>query len=121
MPYKYFPFNWSDTARQENRELFLRSLTYIAACVLAYFVAGQFSVLALWMKIFSVIALAFLVIYCYLLIVGFANPVNFNRNSASLALLASLAKHTAKKQDVAYVLLDKNTSANTGFENFGPG
>ena len=116
LPYQYYPFNWSENARQENRDIFLQTLFYIAVCGLAYLVAAHFLVLALWLKIISALVLSSLLIYSYMLIVGIPNPINFNRNSASLALLLSLAQHTHRTKKVAYVLLDKNTSSNAGLK-----
>jgi hypothetical protein len=116
LPYRYYPFNWSDNARQENREIFLQTLFYIGLSALIYLVAAQFLVLALWQKIIGIALLSVLLFYSYKLIVGIANPINFNRNSASLALLFSLAQHTQRTKKVAYVLLDKNTGSNAGLK-----
>ncbi|BBB48839.1 hypothetical protein [Pelolinea submarina] len=116
LPYRYYPFNWSENARQENREIFLQTIFYIGVCALIYFVAAQFSVLAMWQKIISIAVLSALLIFSYKLIIGIANPINFNRNSASLALLFSLAQHTRQSKKVAYVLLDKNTGNNAGLK-----
>ena len=107
LPYKYFPFNLSDNLAQENKELFLRSLIYVLSCFLAYFVFNQFVVLSLFLKTLSIFLLAVLILFCYKLIVGIPNPVNFNKNSASLALLAALAQKTRNDPKIAYVLLDK--------------
>ena len=116
LPYRYYPFNWSDNARQENREIIVQTLFYAGVCALIYFVAAQFSVLAMWSKITSIVVLSALLIFSYKLIIGIANPINFNRNSASLALLFSLAQHTRRQNKVAYVLLDKNTGSNAGLK-----
>lgn len=114
LPYCYYPFNWSDNLRQENREIFLRSLFYIGSCYSAYWVISHFSTLSLLLRILSGLVLALVMILCYRLIIGIPNPVNFNRNSASLALLTALAEHTRNNPEVAYILLDRNTESNAG-------
>jgi len=114
LPYCYFPFNSSDNLKQENREIFLRSLSYIGSCYLTYWIISRFSDLPLLQRILGGFILAFLIIFCYRLIVGIPNPVNFNRNSTSLALVAALAERTRNKSEIAYVLLDRNTESNAG-------
>jgi hypothetical protein len=118
LPYKYYPYNLSENLRQENLELFLRSLIYVGSCFLAYFTFKQFAFLPTFWKVFSVILSAGLIFFCYRLIVGIPNPVNFNRNSASVALLAALAERSRKNTDIAYVLLDNTVSSNTGWRLF---
>jgi len=116
LPFQYYPFNWSDNARQENREIFLQTFFYISVCALTYFFAAHINVWALWQKIIGVAAMSILLFYSYRLIIGIANPINFNRNSASLALLFSLAQRTRRTKKVAYILLDKNTGSNAGLK-----
>ncbi len=116
LPYKYFPYNIEENLRQEKRELFLRTLIFLGSCGLVYIVSVQFSNFTSLQKIISIITSAFLLIFCYRLIVGVPNPVNFNRNSASVALIAALAKRTKNNPDVCYILIDKNISSNLGLK-----
>lgn len=116
LPYKYYPFNSSKNLQQENKELLLRSLIYIGSCVVAYFVVNQFLMLTTILKIFVIVVLVCLLIFCYQLLMGIANSVNFNRNSASVALLIALAERTKKNTNICYILLDKNVSSNAGLK-----
>lgn len=116
LPYKYFPFNWSENLRQEKIELFLRSIFYIGSCALAYFTFNYFLSFSTFLKVISIIVFLFLLTFCYRLIVGIPNRVNFNKNSASVALVAALAEKTKTNKSVCYVLLDKNTSSNAGLK-----
>lgn len=116
IPYKYYPFKWSENLRQENKELFLRSIIFIIICVFAYISLNYFSNLTSFLMILAIISLSALLFFCYKLIAGFANPINFNRNSASIALIAALAEKAAANKNVGFVLLDKNTSTNAGLK-----
>ena len=64
LPYKYYPFNSSKNLQQENKELLLRSLIYIGSCVVAYFVVNQFLMLTTILKIFVIVVLVCLLIFC---------------------------------------------------------
>ena len=114
--YKYFPFNCSENRRQENIELILHSVFYIGLCVSAYFTYNHYSTFSTLLKVISIIDFTFLMIFSYKLISGIPNPVNFNKNSASVALMAALAEKTKKNPSVCYVLLDKNVSSNAGLK-----
>ena len=116
LPYKYYPFNLSENVSQENIELFLRTLFYVLSCLLAYFVFGHFPAFTPLFKVLSIVLLAALILFCYKLIVGIPNPVNFNKNSASVALLAALAEKTRNNPGIAYVLLDKNADSSGGLK-----
>lgn len=118
LPYTYYPYNLSKNLRQENQELFLRSLVYMTSCLVAYFMFKQYANLNTFLKIASIIFFVSLIVFCYWLIVGIPNSINFNRNSASVALVASLASHTRGNGNVAYVLLDDTVSSNVGWRIF---
>jgi len=118
LPYKYFPFNLSKNLAQENREVFLHSFIYILSSLLAYFVFRQYLTFSILMRVLSIVLFACLIFICYRLIVGIPNQVNFNRNSASVALVAALAARLRKKRNVAFVLLDNTASSNTGWRVF---
>ncbi len=118
LPYTYYPFNSSKNLSQENRELFIRTLIYIGASVLAYFVFKQFSSFSTLLKIFSILLFIGLIVFCYRLIVGIPNTFNFNKNSASVALIAALAEGLSKNKRVAYVLLDHACSQDAGWRTF---
>ncbi|HAE42502.1 MAG TPA: hypothetical protein DCG34_06215 [Clostridiales bacterium] len=118
LPFTYFPFNLSKNLSQENRELLIRSLIYIGSSLLTYFVFRQFLSFSILIKVISIVFFVGLIIFCYRLITGIPNSVNFNRNSASIALIAALAERLAKNRNVAYVLLDNTVSSNTGWRIF---
>jgi hypothetical protein len=118
IPYKYYPYNLLENRHQENLELSLRIFIYIISCFLAYLTFQQFSYLTIFLKIFSIIFSTSLIIFCYRLIMGIPNPVNFNRNSASVALIAVLAERLKKNRNIAFVLLDNTASSNMGWRLF---
>ncbi len=118
LPYKYYPFNLSENLHQENLELVLRSLIYVGSCFLAYFTFKYFSNLPTLGKVLSVLFFIGLIYFCYRLIAGIPNPVNFNKNSAGIALIAALAGRTKNKQNLAFVLLDNSLNANAGLRFF---
>lgn len=116
--YKYYPFNLSKNLTQEKREVFLHSFIYILSSLIAYFVFRQYLTFSILMRVLSIFLFACLIFFCYRLIVGIPNPVNFNRNSASIALAAALAERLKKNRNVAFVLLDNTASSNTGWRVF---
>ena len=105
LPYKYFPFNCSENRRQENTGLVLHSIFFVGLCILAYFTFDHFSNFSTLLKVLGIVVFAFLIIFSYRIISGIPNPVNFNKNSASVALVAALAEKTKKNSSVCYVLL----------------
>jgi hypothetical protein len=116
LPFKYFPFNLESNLRQEYINLALNSLIY-ALCggllfYFIYYVSGFSPVL----KVIGTILLALLLLFSYSLIEGLPNPINFNKNSASVALLASLAEKKAYDNNYCFILLDKNANSSAGFK-----
>lgn len=116
--YKYYPFTKAQNLKQESKDLLLRMLIFTATCLLTYSVISQFSILGTLLKILGIVLIASLLMIAYFMLAGLASPINFNKNSASVALIASLAMKTRKnKAKVCYVLLDKNTDSNAGLKN----
>ena len=116
LPFKYLPFNLQSNLHQEYINLALNFLIY-ALCggllfYFIYYVSGFSPVL----KVIGTILLALLLLFSYSLIEGLPNPVNFNKNSASIALLASLAEKKVHDKNYCFILLDKNANSSGGLK-----
>jgi hypothetical protein len=118
LPYKYYPFNLSENLHQERIELFLRSLIYIGSCLCAYFTFKHFLMFHIVVKVLSILFFIGIIYFCYRLITGIPNPVNFNRNSASVALIAALVGRVKYQSNTAFVFLDNTISSNAGLRFF---
>jgi hypothetical protein len=115
-PYKYYPFNWGDNLHQEYADLVLNFLIYAAIGGLLFYFLNYVSGVSPFLKAIGTVLLVILVLFSYALIGGFPNPVNFNKNSASIALLATLAEKMKGNTNTCFVLLDKNTTNSTGLK-----
>lgn len=116
LPYKYYPFNWKNNLNQENFNLGLNFVIYVLFGGLLFYFLNYFSHQNSLLSISGTILLVLLVFLSYSIIGGIPNPVNFNKNSASLALLASIAQRISNDPSVSFVLLDNNVSSSTGLK-----
>jgi len=114
LPYRYYPFNRQENIRQDNLDIALHLLIYLLLCVLVWFFSSQFGALSMAQRVIGIVILALLFLFSSWLISGIPNLFNFNKNSASVALVASLAKANSGNRGVAYVLLDKAVSSYEG-------
>jgi len=116
LPYKYYPFNLESNLRQEYIGLALNFLIYAAFGSLLFYFLNYVSNLSPLLKVLGTVLLAILLLFSYTLIEGLPNPVNFNKNSASVALLASLAEKKAHDMNCCFILLDKNVNSSAGLK-----
>ncbi len=116
IPFKYYPFNLGRNFRQENVNLLLSFFIYAAVGGLLFFFLNHFSVFNPSINTIGTILLALLLFFSTMVIGGIPNPVNFNKNSASVALIASLAQERLNIKDTCFILLDKNTINSSGLK-----
>lgn len=107
---RYYPFHPARNTREEGRVL-LFHLFLAAACFLPVFLLlKDFTALSMGGRLWrGLAALPFLAV-AWRLLQGFANPVNFNRNSAAVAVVMKLAE-TVDNPQVAFVLMDRGCSS----------
>lgn len=110
--YKYYPFNTKKNLSNESFTVFIQFLISCLLFGIMYFILKDFGSYSIWLKVGSIAISIILVVLAYLLFKAQPNPVNFNRNSASLAIIHSLLE-PLKNMDTAFVLLDH---AVTSFE-----
>jgi hypothetical protein len=116
LPYKYYPFNWKNNLNQEYLNLGLNFIIYVLFGGLLFYFLNYFSHQNSFLSISGTILLVLLVFLSYSIIGGVPNSVNFNKNSASLALLASIAQKIKNDPGISFVLLDNNASSSTGLK-----
>lgn len=114
--YKYYPFNPKLNVKQESYNLILEIVVSALLLIVAYFIIANTINKVLWLKVIGIIIGAIIVIYCFFaLFRGRANTFNFNRNSASIALIMHLVENV-NNDKVAYVLLDKSCNSYDGLK-----
>ena len=114
--YKYYPFNWDKNLKQEYLELVLSFLIYATIGSIIFYLLGSIAILNPYLKTLGAVLLVILVFFGFSPTGGIPNPVNFNKNSASLALLASIAEKMARNSETCFVLLDKNATSSAGLK-----
>jgi len=114
LPYRYYPFNLESNLRQDYTGLAINFFIYLLVGGLLFFSLNYFSGTYPVLKTINTVLLVAVLIFGYLLLDGTPNPVNFNKNSASVALLAALAEKKAHTKDTCFILLDKNATGSTG-------
>lgn len=113
--YRYYPFHTEKNKKEERKNILVQIL--IAAIFSITACAGT-------MRFFKTHAIGMLLLV--FLSVGAAvwgirvkkNPVNFNRNSASLAVMDKVAENLQGNENVAFVFLDQGVSSFEGFKLF---
>lgn len=114
--YLYYPFNRKKNLQQENINLIIQFIL-MGLCFLGiYFLLSHSKGYSLLFKIVSFLISGILGFTAYKLMKGYANKVNFNRCSASVALIAKLALKLKEKKSIAFVLLDQNVNSYEGLK-----
>ena len=113
--YRYFPFHTEMNKREERRnilvQIFIAAILAITACVstMRFFKTHNVGMLILTLM---AVGAAILVIRVR------KNPVNFNRNSASLAVMEKIAEELKDNENIAFIFLDQGVSSFEGFKLF---
>lgn len=116
----YFPLHTDKNLAEGKKEilfrLFLLVLFGISSAV-CFFLFTKFSG---WMKFLFLTVMISLVFFSINSLLYKKNQVNFNRNSASLAILAQVAESLKENHDlkVAYVFLDRQVDSLEGLQSF---
>lgn len=117
LPANYYPFNNSKNKKNAQKEwittLLLSILAIIVITIIGYF--GLIQNKNLLLQIISGLAVLVGGLFCFRLINGTANVVNYNRNSIAVCLLVSLIKEQCSSK-VGFVFLDHATDSFKGFK-----
>ena len=113
--YLYYPFNMKRNMRYENLNLLIKLFASCLLAVSAFFILRGFVQYELWLKTVAILVSLLLVLITYFCLKEKGNIVNFNRNSASIAVICAAAREY-KNKDVAFVLLDQCVNSYEGFK-----
>lgn len=113
---KYYPFSVAENIKEEKRNLKKQVLIEIIISFLALLLLSFASGLSGFNKNLIIFFVVVLLLFFVYVLRSHANPANITRNSASIALMLDIASN--KHKSVAFVLLDKNSQTNQGFEEF---
>ncbi len=111
----YYPFNSKNNIRTEVIYSLFQMLISSLAFFGLYFVVKDWADYQLLGKIFCILLSAVVLLFIYWLMKQTANPVNFNRNSAALAVINDIAK-AKKSGEVAFILLDSSINSYGGLK-----
>ena len=116
--YKYYPFHAKKNRKADQLNVIAQVLTAIFLAFCSYLLMKQFLLsngvakgVFLGLMILSVIGALFIG-------KGEANGFNFNRNSASLAVMERIAEQCKGNRRIAFVFLDKSVSSFDGYKEF---
>lgn len=116
--YKYYPFNITKHLNQEKLNFFIQSILGFVAVLIAYFIWWQGSSYSLVIQVLTSVIAFLCICYAYAMFKGKANRCNFNRNSASIALLVSMMNDMKQDATVAFVFLDQGVNSYEGLRYF---
>jgi len=114
---KYYPFNSKKNSEQDLLYLLIQLLVTTLLGGLLYFVISDIASFSLVIKIVSIafsIAVVLAIIWLFL---TKSNPINFNRNSAALAVIEAVGE-MCDTEEVAFVLLDYGVNSYQGHKVF---
>jgi hypothetical protein len=113
--YRYFPFNPKRNLRNESIDVLINFAIASLSFIIMFFLLKDFGQYELWKKIVTVLVGILLTWMAYDRLRKKGNRINFNRNSASIALLCELAK-SYKGKNVAFVMLDQTVNSYLGLK-----
>jgi len=111
----YFPFNAKKNVQIEALYSVAQWTLITITLFLMFLVLRNFFNYALLMKIISVALTLCVGLFVYWLLKSLPSPINFNRNSAALAIINKLAEGL-KKTETAFVLLDQSVNSYQGLQ-----
>lgn len=114
--YLYYPFNTKKNLQQENINIIIQFILMALCFAGIYFLFLPFNTYSASFKTVSVIICGILAFISYKLMKGSPSKVNFNRCSASVALIAKLAGELKNHENIAFVLLDKSVNSFEGLK-----
>ncbi len=114
--YTYFPLNTKKNLYNEYLNIVIQFLSSSLLFLIVYFLIRNYGDYNGFIKFGLALISIVVVVISYLILKGQSNKVNFNRNSASVALLVSLIKQAAKQNNIAYVFLDNAVASYNGLK-----
>lgn len=112
---RYYPFHPELTIREERRDILFHGLVALPFILLAYFPASTALERGGWWLSLLAVAAA-MILYGLRHIHGAANPVNFNRSSASVAVCAKLCQELNGNKNAAFAFCDRATTSYEGYK-----
>lgn len=115
--YIYRPLNSKRTLHSEMLYQALQSIAAVSLLTLFYIFIFQpcRNTGNRGMLIFGILGLAVLAVGTYKAAVGTANPYNFDRNTAGIAILVEIMKKLGKRKQIAYAFLDQACCSKEGY------
>ncbi len=115
--FRYYPLNGKRNFTNLTLITFIPAVfSSLIGALTIYYLINNLALGGYWYQIllFVVVALSF--VFASLLTIGVSNKYNLNRNTASVTVLLETAKNLSKKakNKVAFILLDKACSNNSG-------
>ncbi len=115
IPQDYYPFAAKRNVSSGVKKIVIDIFIMIICVLLSYVVLLNFKTVSTTIKWVKIIFVALIILFTFLFLKGTSNKVNFSRNSAAVAVLMELVEKN-KSSNVAYVLLDQNTSTYEGLK-----
>lgn len=112
----YYPFHSELNKKKAIRNLIIQTMLAILIMCLVFILFLNIKKLAMIWKVFCIITMIVLTYCSYRVSKGFANPVNFNQNSASLAVIQEIMNRSKSNKNVAFVLLDQTIDSFEGLK-----
>lgn len=114
----YYPFHTEKNIAEERKDLALQAVLTLMLAAVAYFSARLFlSGQGVEKILFLLLAMGVALCTIYFATPR-ANRFNFNRNSASLAVMEKIAENCKGNPNVAFAFLDKNVNSFEGLKEF---
>lgn len=113
--YTYYPLNQKKNAKSELIDIALRAICGIVLLVVNILLLNQLPI-ARSSTVAMVLINAAVILLVFLVLNGIAAPINYNCNTASLALLYQLAEELKNNRKVAFLFADATTQAGVGYK-----
>jgi hypothetical protein len=112
--YKYYPFHIEKNLKQERLNLVAQLLSSMVFALAAYVCLREFYYREGSYKAVFLFLTVLFIFGMWIIFMAKPNIVNFNRNSASLAVMAKIARGCKGNPKVAFVFMDKEVSSFDG-------
>ncbi len=115
IPQDYYPFAAKNNVNSGIKKIVIDIVVMLICVFLSYVILLNFKTVSSLMKWLKIILVALIIFITFIFLKGTSNKVNFSRNSAAVAVLMELVEKN-KSSNVAYVLLDQNTTTYEGLK-----
>lgn len=113
--YKYSLLKVRQNKNYETYNLIVGFIISVVLFMVAFLITRGFTTFETWRKVITVVADLLLAVLIGLSILGQANPVNYNKNTAANILIYQLAIKLKNNPSVAYVLTDNCAQSYFGY------